>query len=411
MTWRIFLLCFSLVILGVKSQDNPNCANSYNCDVGDENDQKYYQKLTCAKKEDGTFEDCVCEDGLDTCPGDAAWFDGVTGDNIETQCEEICKTNGPCAFYKYVENNQFQNPPNARMCYMMNADQCASTGGTCQPSHCNSGGVVCDGVDPATTTPKPTDYECKVVDGFKYDPSGDNLHWSCVDGKNQVDIYGQDFSVSSVPPGTVCSTHRCYMYPDPPISDAETTPQPSPGPSSTTPLTSSASSASSSSTSASRSYESEDRHNYFLSYGCLPFTDENSGIITWKWTSSRGDEGEYDDAVLVDGKLKEPICSAPPLVLDKNNFNQEGLMITCTDSQVTFNEDGNPQINAPNVCIMTCDFFPVLTISPQWKEYAAEEENKGEKIWYFNMEEGLTYNGETEGEITNEVAKNLISCW
>merc|ERR1719450_773402 len=171
MKWWNFFLFFSLVIAGVKSQGSDNCENSYNCDVSED---KFMVKVTCARKEDGTFEDCACEEGGQSCPPDGAWYDGVTADNIETKCEEICKgetefgvDSKQCAFYKYVQNNQFQAPPNAKMCYIMNDEQCASTGGTCQPSHCNSGGVNCNGVDPVTTTPAPDATECTVVDGFK----------------------------------------------------------------------------------------------------------------------------------------------------------------------------------------------------------------------------------------------------
>merc|ERR1712126_627512 len=117
----------------------------------------------------------------------------------------------------------------------------------------------------------------------------------------------------------------------------------------------------------------------------LIYTCPDDGSKKWVWAEDNMDMAvnpnadEYDKDVLTsDSKLTEPQCNAPDLKLDKDSYNQEGLLITCTGDQVS-DELEAPTVTAENECLLLCDFYPSLKFFPDWKKYESGV-NLGERV-------------------------------
>ena len=116
------------------------------------------------------------------------------------------------------------------------------------------------------------------------------------------------------------------------------------------------------------------------------------------WTGGRGranNDGEWvsqtlpvysSDPSIVseDGALIDPTCTARHLLLDRENYGQDGLLLQCTQSQVDTSEPNQPVINAPNTCFLFCNFYSVMKIDTKWKDdYQPGEVLTGEKQWRY----------------------------
>jgi len=400
---NILLLVFYLAIAGVYSavSADDNCQNSDNCNA----EAKSRVKIIC--NDDSPDDKCTCQGSADdssltlTC----ADINKIINETITfnamdaAMCEDLCiadSKNDTCKFFKLVEENKYQGGD--RVCYLMSGDQCDDTSETtCDSGHCSSGGIACDGTDPTTPPPAADKVDCQTSPLLKHNDDGEHLRWRCMDGPDQVDIYDAKFYANastpkSVPPGTVCmATNKCKKFGYP---------------------------------------KNQDHANYFLSYKCAPVDDDNDPATPakWIWKTNRDDGGEFDQDALEqypppgDGLsetvqvLKEAECRVDDLVLDEASYSQDGLLISCTDSQV-FYEGDVPHVSAPNTCLMTCEFFNVLTFFPGRKN----PDVNGERVWQFKMENDLTLDGTdggaTEGEINTEDPsdpthpKKLLSCW
>jgi len=352
-----------------------DCTFSDNCNAEDEN----MFKIDCIKES----QECTCSTTPDVSTGNCDNFDETLEYNALTaaQCKTLCVGDENCVFYRWTEDNTWEKA--GRHCIIMGEAQCngADPHGCdgldiCGPDpsncdgsqHCFSGAKEdkCDGTN--TKPPKPVDNACSFVDGFAYDKSGESLHWLC----GEVDAY--DGVTTSVPTGTICTAHHsCSEYPD---NDATPT-------------------------------------NWKLVYECKISDDGLSGT----WVSFRTADGDkYIDDVTeevdVDGqgtmvkKLKEPACATAPLNIAADNYNQAGLLISCTDEEITV--DGNdPTIfhaTAPNTCLLLCDFYPILSFSPGW----TPGDDTGLRTWLYTMEDGITDPDDTTNGVLNP---DNIKCW
>jgi len=331
---NIFLLVVSLLVTGIKCQES-DCTFADNCNAEDGSIAHYK-----CDPDDGTRVFPICE-----CTGDSC-TDPVTetAENIETNCKTLCTSeeSSACKFFKYTQDADILG--GAKHCYLMGSNQCdAHAGNPCRPGHCISEGIGCDGTDNPTIAPGTN--KCPLIEEFKYDKSGNSLHWLCMkfpDGDN-VDIYADGTEVDT---GTVCTaSHSCYLYPYPP------------------PVTQG---------------ELPDGANYELRFKCQD--NENGDGGEWKSDRTIGDEADtLGNAILNGGKLVEPNCSPDPmpLVLDKYPTQKDqGMMVTCSDSAI--NPD-NGEVTAPNECILLCDYYPILRFNPDWVENSV----KGEKSWIY----------------------------
>jgi len=353
---KILLLLCCFVAAGFCQLD---CSFSENCNAEDGN----MFEITCNK--DGTPA-CSCTAGSGTCP-DAAVIDALIYADFDAKaCEDQCTAN-QCVFYKWTQDGFYQG--SVKHCYTMDENECDGISGhTCDDSeHCVSGAIddMCDGTN--TKPPPPVENACSFIDNFEYDKSGESLHWLCGD----VDAYD---GRASVPTGTICTAHHsCSEYPD---NDATPT-------------------------------------NWKLVYECKISDDGLSGT----WVSFRTADGDkYIDDVTeevdVDGqgtmvkKLKEPACATAPLNIAADNYNQAGLLISCTDEEITV--DGNdPTIfhaTAPNTCLLLCDFYPILSFSPGW----TPGDDTGLRTWLYTMEDGITDPDDTTNGVLNP---DNIKCW
>jgi len=392
---NILLLVFYLALAGVNSADD-NCSNSDNCNA----EAGSRVKIIC--ENDTPEVKCTCEGNVTNselftmpCEPDINGLltVDITFNNMDAaMCEDLCKADSKpdaCKFFKLVEMNKYQGGD--RVCYLMSGDQCDDTSvTTCDSGHCSSGGIACDGTDPTTPPPAADKVDCQTSPLLKHNDDGEHLRWRCNDGPDQVDIYDAQFyadavTPKSVPPGTVCmATNKCQKFGYP---------------------------------------IGQEHANYFLSYKCAAKQDDPTQFI---WQTNRDDNGTFDVNALEDFAkpagagnvtvLKEAECRVDDLELDETSYTQDGLLISCTDSQVTY-KDGKPYVSAPNTCLMTCEFFNVLTFFPGRKN----PDVNGERVWLFKMENDLTLDGTdggaTEGEINTEDPSNpthpkkLLSCW
>jgi len=204
---------------------------------------------------------------------------------------------------------------------------------------CCSDGINC-GEIPVPDPPTPKPGACSFVDGLEYDEDEEHLHWIC----HGIDAY--DKATNLVPSGTVCTAHHScgtYAYP---AGD------PSP--------------------------------NYLLSVIC----DKDKSDGSYKWMSNRDTDADpedltsYTDVVNADGKLMEPPCTTPALELTPGIEDAEGLLITCTGTQVT--ED---KINPPNTCLLLCNYNVIFTFFPGFKLADGEEMNRG---WLYATDDGAS---------------------
>ena len=115
-----------------------------------------------------------------------------------------------------------------------------------------------------------------------------------------------------------------------------------------------------------------------------------------------------------DGALTDPTCKARHLLLDPENYQQDGLLLQCTQSQVDTSEPTEPVINAPNTCFLFCNFYSVMKIDTKWKDdYGPGEVHTGEKQWRYVV------SGTTEELIFPPAASDAdfqsaaeqIKCW
>ena len=89
--------------------------------------------------------------------------------------------------------------------------------------------------------------------------------------------------------------------------------------------------------------------------------EENSDVGVWKPIG--------DDAQAIDentNALKDVICNAPNLALDKAIYEQDGLEIQCVEIggnegviDVTTDPD-HPTVIAQGNCLLLCDWYPIL---------------------------------------------------
>merc|ERR1712198_364738 len=388
---NILLFVFYLAIAGVYSavSADDNCQNSDNCNA----EAKIRVKIIC--NDDSPDDKCTCQGSADdssltlTCDN----INNIINDTITfnamdaAMCEDLCIADSKpdaCKFFKLVEMNKYQGGD--RVCYLMSGDQCnGRSNTTCDSGHCSSGGIACDGTNPTTTTPKPDSekVDWQTSPSLKHNGDGEHLRWRCMDGSEQVPIYDAKYyanaSSLSVPVGTVCmATNKCKKFGYP---------------------------------------IGEEHANFFLSYKCAAKQDDPTQFI---WQTNRDDNGTFDVNALEDYSdvkvLKEAECKVDDLELDEDSYTQDGLLISCTDSQVTY-KDGKPYVSAPNTCLMTCEFFNALTFFPGRKN----PDLNGERVWQFKMENDLTYDGtNNEGVINTDPSataddpttpKNLLSCW
>jgi len=295
---NIFVLLMSLAVTCIKCQDPPpDCTFADNCNAeGADHNIAHY---TCAPGDGGNPAD-KC-----TCTG-ASCMDPIIPTFDDIDCEQICKDESDCYFYKSTEASGMIASKN---CYLMNKDQCNGYV-ECDTTHgCTSGGTQCDGNEPPKNN-------CPV--NVTWDISDSKLHWSCIsldDGKPS-NIY--DGSVTEVPTGTVCTAfHSCFRYPD----DAST--------------------------------------DYTLKYSCENKADGSAG----EWKSKRVDSSQYDDNVLGESKLIEPDCLPDSLTISKYPEQKADMMVTCTNTEIDANTGA---VTAPNECVVLCDFYPIIRFYPGW---------------------------------------------
>ena len=120
-----------------------------------------------------------------------------------------------------------------------------------------------------------------------------------------------------------------------------------------------------------------------------------------------------DPSILSEGALTDPACSAPHLLLDSENYQQDGLLLQCTESQVDTQDPAQPVINAPNTCFLFCNFYSVMKIDTKWKDdYEVGEVLTGEKQWRYVI------SGTTDEQIFPEAPGTIyqsgaeqIKCW
>jgi len=284
---------------------------------------------------------CECASG--TCDPDPTTL--TSADVNADACKTYCT--GDCKFYKWIQDDFYHG--GAKHCYAMTGEQCDGYGGKpCNDiDHCVSGALddVCDG----NNTPKPDPVaEACSVEGLVYDKSGEKLHWLC----DTVDPYA--VGTKKVATGTICIAHHpCADYVDNAGSD------------------------------------------YQLAFECDAISD-----VAGEWKSLR--EDDYLDVVTEtvqdqDGndvkQLREPVCNTQPLEVPKANYDQSGLLISCTTANaidvsgdpVTITASTNPE-QAPTTCLFMCDYYPILSFYPGW----VPEDDTGVRGWLYTMEDGIT---------------------
>ena len=108
--------------------------------------------------------------------------------------------------------------------------------------------------------------------------------------------------------------------------------------------------------------------------------------------------------------------SPPPrhLLLASENYQQDGLLLQCTDSQVDTQDPAQPVINAPNTCFLFCNFYSVMKIDTKWKDdYGPDDVLSGERQWRYvisgTSEEQIFPQDPTEAEYQS--AAEQIKCW
>merc|ERR1719348_854829 len=242
-----------------------------------------------------------------------------------------------CGFWKYrVEPNGMKH------IYFLSSDHCERPGiyGDCDPEHsCWGGGINCDGAHDTTTTTQSSEaVECKT--DSNYNPSGiaDNwLHWYCVASDNVTPISFFD----PIPLGTTCTaSHPCFKYPV--------------------------------------KKDGENITSYSMEYTCDNAVKGTDG----KWTWSGKNEGPLDDAAV----LTEVTCNADPLLVTSENYNQDGLLLTCTDGDAYIPADNETVFEVPseNECLLLCDMYPTLKLTNDWKDYTnAKGLNEGGRVWFY----------------------------
>ena len=89
--------------------------------------------------------------------------------------------------------------------------------------------------------------------------------------------------------------------------------------------------------------------------------EENSDVGVWK---PIGDDAQAIDETT--NALKDVICNAPNLVLDKAIYEQDGLEIQCVEIggnegviDVTTDPE-HPTVIAQGNCLLLCDWYPIL---------------------------------------------------
>jgi len=356
---KILLLLCCFVAAGFCQLD---CSFSENCNGQAGN----MYEITCNKDAGGGGPECSCTDGSATCP-EAAVIGALTYDTFDAAaCESQCT--GDCVFYKWTKDLGWFG--GAKHCFNMKEDECDGLDShPCDdPEHCVSGSVgdKCDGTN--TKPPPPIENACSFIDNFEYDKSGESLHWLCGD----IDAY--DGVTTSVPTGTICTAHHsCSDYVD----------------------------------------DENNPTDYTLVYECK-ITGDGEGT----WVSFRNDDDKYLDDVTVEvdeggenrttatvRKLKEPACATAPLNISADNYNQPGLLISCTDDPITVDEDDDTifQATAPNTCLLLCDYYPILSFYPGW----TPGDDTGLRTWLYSMEDGIT----DPDDSTDVLDPTIIKCW
>ena len=93
---------------------------------------------------------------------------------------------------------------------------------------------------------------------------------------------------------------------------------------------------------------------------------------------------------------------------DISNYNQEGLLITCTDGDVYINEGVTKAIvPAENYCMLLCDMYRVLDFYPGWKKYPDDVAAIGERVWYYKS----NIAGAEEKVLDMNNVNDKLRCW
>jgi len=299
------------------------------CDHADDCNEENAILVSVKCASDGT---CTCDDGgvsteqcantnIDTLVG------SLNYDIKHADCAQLCTdatfTNGEkkCAYYRY----RIEAGPNApKICYLMSDAQC--DGYSTHPcrvqcsdndpdAHCCSNGIDCNNGVPPKPVPQPE--ACEFDAAMEYDDTGESLHWIC----GGVDPYAQ----KKVDENTLCEAHHsCSQY-GYPAGDSPT--------------------------------------DFVLQVKCAEDSDSPGPGKQYKWISNRASDEKLEDivpSILTDGKLIEPPCKTPELVLSEDQFKEPGLSIFCSDTDVT----PDFKITAPNTCILLCDYYELFTFFP-----------------------------------------------
>ena len=111
-----------------------------------------------------------------------------------------------------------------------------------------------------------------------------------------------------------------------------------------------------------------DVDDYLLEYNCEVNEAGDGG--EWKWEGGDAYDSDHKNEA---GLLIDFPCNAKPLVLKSENYNQEGLLISCTFEPVKMGDgegdenkiDGisipttSPYVPAENHCLVFCDLYKV----------------------------------------------------
>ena len=89
--------------------------------------------------------------------------------------------------------------------------------------------------------------------------------------------------------------------------------------------------------------------------------DEGSDQGVWKIVGDEDPEA-VDEAT---NALKDVICNAPDLVLNKAMYDQTGLEIQCVEvggNEGVIDEEAadGPTVKAQGNCLLLCDWYPIL---------------------------------------------------
>ena len=142
-----------------------------------------------------------------------------------------------------------------------------------------------------------------------------------------------------------------------------------------------------------------------LQYECVA---KDGSDTEGEWRDMAGpDVDGHDEAALSNGRLVEPSCDCDALLLDKESFSQEGLMIQCTEGAV---DEAKPSIPAPNHCLLLCDYYSVLHLFTDWKPDEDGVE-VGEQSWFYRLVADQD-DGTNDHEIDGTVEiKDIVRCW